>query len=122
MNRTVRSYLIEIARKRQIVYYQDLCDACKLPLNMHDNPSDRTEIGRILGEISKYEHEHERPLLSALVLTRSGEEGDGFYKLCEELGLTGDWKKLKREGIFAAQEIKECHNYWRKEENYQKFK
>ena len=122
MNTEVRDMLIDIARKKGIIYYQELCDGCKLPLNMRDNPQDRLEIGNILGEISTYEHKNGRPLLSSIVLTRSGEEGDGFYKLCEELGKTGDWRKLKRDGVFAVQEIKKCHNFWSDLSNYNKFK
>jgi hypothetical protein len=122
MNTEVRSVLIEIARRRQIIHYQELSDRCSLGLNMHDNPQDRLEIGSILGEISEYENDHDRPLLSALVITRSGEEGDGFYKLCEYLGKTSDWKKLKRDGIFAAQEIQKCHDFWRNNDKYNKFR
>jgi len=122
MNTDVRNLLIEIARKRQIIYYQELCDNCQLPLNMHDNPQDRLEKGRIIGEVSVHEFKQKRPLLSALVIARSGEEGDGFYKLCEDLGITSDWRKLKRDGIFAAQEIGRCHDFWRKDEYYKKYK
>lgn len=122
MNTEVRDLLITIARKKGIIHYQELCDKCVLNLDMGNNPQDRLEIGRILGEISTYENNNKRPLLSALVLTRSGEEGDGFYKLCEELGKTGDWRKLKRDGIFAVQEINKCHNFWSDLSNYNKFK
>lgn len=122
MNIEIRNVLIEVARKRQVIHYQELSDRCRLGLNMHDNPSDRLEIGRLLGEISEYEYKNKRPLLSAVVITKSGEEGDGFYKLCESLGITGDWKKLKRDGIFSAQEIQRCHDFWRNSINYEKFK
>lgn len=122
MNTEVRDMLIEIARKKGIIYYQELCDGCKLPLNMRDNPQDRLEIGSILGEISTYEYKNGRPLLSSLVLSRSGEEGDGFYKLCEELGITSDWRKLKRDEFFTVQEINKCHNFWSDLSDYNKFK
>lgn len=112
MNTVVRDYLIEAAHKHGIVYYQDLCNACNLKLDMHNNPADRGIIGSILGEISRYEYENKRPLLSAIVLSKSGEEGDGFYKMCEQFGITGDWRKLKREETFAVAEIKKCHEFW----------
>lgn len=88
MNSRVRQYLIELARKKvnQTVTYQKLSDDCELDLDMRNKPHDRKVLGKILGEISKFEHEHgKRPLLSALVL-RAGDnyEGDGFYKLAEE--------------------------------------
>ncbi len=97
MNTRVREYLIEVARKRtdQIVTYQKLCDDCDLKLNMSKNPDDRTIIGKILDEISTYEYENDRPLLSSLVLRLSDkDEGEGFYKLCQKLGY-GEVKKLK---------------------------
>ncbi|WP_373707958.1 hypothetical protein [Kaistella sp.] len=112
MNNIVRNKLIEVSKNKSIISYQELCNACDLKLNMRDNPSDRGEIGRILGEISVYEFENNRPLLSAVVLSKNGEEGDGFYKLCEDLGLTKNWRKLKEEGIFSIQEIIKCHQYW----------
>ena len=124
MNSIVRSYLIELARKQtnQTVTYQKLSDDCKLGFNMRDNPFQRKELGLILGDISRYEYSKERPLLSALVL-RSGDnyEGDGFYKLSEELGF-GRWQSLKKEGIFEIIQIKDCLNFWISDENYYAFR
>jgi hypothetical protein len=120
VNEVVREYLIMIARRKtnQTVHYQKLCDDCRLDLNMHDKPYDRAIIGRILGEISKYEHLNSRPLLSALVLrSEDHEEGDGFYKLAEELGF-GSWHQLKKEGIFQVQQMTDCINFWNKTDNY----
>lgn len=122
METKVRNHLIEVSRKKGIVGYQELCNACGLRLNMRENPHDRAEIGRILGEISAYEYEHERPLLSAVVLSKSGEEGDGFFKLCEELGITGDWRRLKKDDVFVVNEINKCHEFWGDAGNYQKYR
>ena len=120
MNTTVRYYLIDLARKRtnQTITYQKLSDECKLGLNMKENPNDRLIMGAILGEISIFEHQHKRPLLSSLVL-RAGDsyEGDGFYKLADQLGY-GDWQKLKREGIFEAMQISECISKWQDDTYY----
>jgi len=119
MNHTVRNYLIELARKRtdQTVTYQRLSDDCKLNYTM-DNPYHRKELGVILGDISRYEFLNDRPLLSALVL-RAGDnyEGDGFYKLAEELGF-GKWQKLKEESIFEIIQINKSIEFWRNEEKY----
>ena len=123
MNTIVRKYLIELARSRtnQIVTYQNLSNDCNLGLRMQDGPHIRNEIGKILGDISVYEHTHGRPLLSSLVV-RAGDnyEGDGFYKLGEELGF-GDWKKLKREGIFEVEQMKKTIDFWRDNSNYLKY-
>ena len=119
MNIIVRNYLIELARKKsnQTVTYQKLCDDCHIGLDM-SNIADRNDIGHILGDISKFEHNNNRPLLSALVI-RKGDayEGDGFYKLAEELGF-GDWRKLKREGVFEILQMKEAIEKWSNDNFY----
>jgi hypothetical protein len=119
MNTTVRTYLIELARKRtnQTVTYQKLSDDCNLGLHMHENPYDRVVIGNLLGEISEYEHNHGRPLLSSLVIRlNDGEEGEGFYKLAERLGY-GKVKKLK-DNLFEHEQIAECIEFWTNSKNY----
>ena len=123
MNPKVRSFLIERARetRNETVHYQELCDKCKLGLDM-SRIDHRAEIGRILGEISSYEHENDRrPLLSALVV-RAGDnyEGDGFFKLAEELGF-GNWKKL-RDSNFDILEINKCIDFWSDDTKYLKHK
>jgi hypothetical protein len=125
MNTTVRTFLIELARKRtnQIVTYQRLSDLCYIKLEM-SNPDHRNQMAKILEEVSIVEHKSipARPLLSALVLRlNDGFEGDGFYKLGEGIGY-GDWKKLKREGTFEILEIAKCIEFWSNESNYRKFK
>ncbi len=119
MNTIVRNYLIELARKKsnQTVTYQKLSDDCNLGLKMTDGQHIRNEIGRILGEVSEHEHNHNRPLLSSLVIRLSdGEEGDGFYKLAEKLGY-GNWKKLKRD-MFEHEQIAECIKKWSDDKFY----
>ena len=114
--------MIEVASSRkQIIHYQELCDACGLKLNMQENPADRAEIGWILGETSEHEYQNKRPLLSAVVVSKSGYEGDGFYKLGEELGITKDWRKLKQDEFFSIQEINNCSDFWRDDQNYSCF-
>lgn len=121
MNKKVRRYLIELARNKTnpTVNYQKLADDCGLGLKMSDGQHVRNEIGRILGEISEYEHENGRPLLSALVIRlNDGEEGDGFYKLAEDLGY-GNWRKLKAD-LFEYEQITECVNKWSDDAFYKK--
>lgn len=119
MNIQVREFLINLSREKvnQTITYQKLSDKCNLGLNMQNNPSDRVEIGNILEEISKYEHENKRPLLSVLVVrTTDGDEGDGFYKLAEKLGY-GKYRTLKSQ-MFSSSQITECINYWSDKDNY----
>lgn len=77
--KTVRNILINVASKKQLIYYSDLCKTANLRLDM-SIPADRGKIGEILGHISRYEHENGRPLISSVVVSRSMEQGDGFFK------------------------------------------
>jgi len=121
MNYRVREYLIDLANKGKIIYYQQLSDACKLGLDMQASEWDRAEIGRILGEISTYEHENGRPLISAIVLSKGSQyEGDGFFKLAEELGF-GNWKNL-RDSNFDIRQINNCFEFWKNSNNYKNFR
>jgi len=92
-----------------------------LGFNFRESPYDRKEIGRILGEISAFEHSNDRPLLSALVLSKSLEEGDGFYRLCEELGY-GSYRKLKGDPTFAPIQMNRCYEFWQNDSNYAKYR
>ncbi len=121
MNSIVREYLVELAANKKTITYQILSDNCHLGLDMSASAFDRAEIGRILGKISTYEHENGRPLISAIVITKgSGYEGDGFYKLAQELGF-GPWKSL-RDNAFDVMQINECFSFWSNPENYSNFK
>jgi len=119
MNELVRAKLIEIARKPSgIITYQELSDQCKLGLVMSESEFARAEMGRILGEISRFEHLNGRPLLSCLVVTKGDlYQGDGFYKLCEELGM-GSWKKLRDDIGFAPKLIDDTYKHWKNETFY----
>ncbi len=118
----VRTYLIELARShRQIIQYSELSVECELGLDMYNNPSHRELIGKILGSVSYYEFTNDRPLLSSLVVSASNEQGDGYFKLCEDLGL-GKWQALKRKDKLDMAMIKNCLDFWRDDIKYNKHK
>lgn len=122
MNERVRSFLIDLARQRtnQTINYQRLSDNCNLGLQM-DNIADRNRIATILDDISTNENSNRRPLLSALVIRLdSGSEGDGFYRMAERLEF-GDRQTLKRDGIFEAQQIRDCINFWSDDNNFNRY-
>ena len=50
--KTVRNILINVASKKQLIYYSDLCKTANLRLDM-SIPADRGKIGEILGHISR---------------------------------------------------------------------
>lgn len=119
MNNKVRVYLIKKARKKQTCFYQELSDDCRLGLQMRESEFARAEIGRILGDISSFEHDNGRPLISALVISKGDNyQGDGFYKLAEDLGF-GKWTKLKNDISFEIGQMNACFEFWGDENNYQ---
>ena len=122
LEKRVRDYLIERIRKEHDprITYQLLSDNCNLKLNMR-NKLNRYKIGTLLGNIARNEFKNKRPLLTALVIkSRDQLEGDGFFKLAEELGL-GKWKSLKR-NCFEVEQIVASIDFWKNDENYALFK
>ena len=63
MDQVLYEKLKEVARSRKITFYSDIAPLVNLDMG---NPHDRKVIGELLGEISSFEHEHGRPLLSAM--------------------------------------------------------
>lgn len=92
---------------------------------MLDNPSDRLEIGGILGDISEFEFDNKRPLLSVVVRSKKdGSVGEGFFELCENLEIISDSEKLNKDEKeeFEIKELNKCHGFWRDEVNYKLYK
>lgn len=122
MNKQVRSYLINVARQAgKFVTYRDVVKDCELGYNLATD-NGRMQLSNTLGEVSAYEHEHKRPLISSLAIysdTSKNDHGDGFYKLAESLGI-GKFKKLKDE-LYAFAEAEDCRRFWQDENNYSQF-
>ncbi|MBB6273555.1 hypothetical protein HDF26_004015 [Pedobacter cryoconitis] len=112
MNEIVRTYLIKSSRARIPVAYNQINKDCGLDLNL-ELVSDRKVLSNTLGEISLHEYENNRPLLSAVAMYQNLlEHGDGFYQICQDLGI-GSKKELK-EREFAVSQMMECFDYWSK--------
>lgn len=122
MKREIRKKLIELARLKTPWSYSQLNEHLQLGLNFK-NILDRDLIGEWLGEISTHEFEKGRPLLSALIIYQSKdrEQGDGFYKLCEEI-YGKPWQELKANKNFEIEKMKDCYAFWKDNDNYKKFK
>jgi hypothetical protein len=105
---TLRQKLIAAARAGRTLHYEDI--APDLGLNL-DLEADRAECGRLLGEVSKSEVAAGRPMLSAIVVHKGGDEipGDGFFKLAREMGRFSGGDRT----IYFAMEFKEVCEYWR---------
>lgn len=122
MVKDIRLKLIELARLKTTWAYSQLNDQLELHLDFK-NAYDRSLIGDWLGEISLHEHEKGRPLLSALITHLGGqrEQGDGFYKLCEEL-YGEDWQTLKLDKEWENAQIAKCFRFWLEPDNYKNYK
>lgn len=76
--------LREVARNQTTICYEEVGRPVGLQM---DNWDHRNELARLLGEISKREHEVGRPMLSAVVVHKGGTDpGKGFFTLARELG------------------------------------
>jgi hypothetical protein len=76
--------LTESAHQGALVTYGELVPLAHLNLA---SPADRNTLSEMLGEISTCEHDHGRPMLSAIVVhAEDGQPGRGFFNLARELG------------------------------------
>lgn len=108
----VKDILIDYASRGGTITYQNLSNLADLGLDM-SNEYHRSQIGELLCDISTFEFNEKRPLPSAIVLTTRGYAGDGFFKLCEELG-DGSWEKLKNNKKFIKKKKEECFEHYSK--------
>lgn len=122
MEKQVREYLIGVARQKdKFVYYSDVVKDCNLNINL-SIPSDHDILSNILSEVSIFEHENNRPLITSLVIYKDSsknDHGEGFYKLAQSLGF-GDKKKLRND-LFGFSEATKCREFWQDETNYLQF-
>lgn len=106
MHEQIYENLKQVARARTVTYYSDI--APMAGLNM-DFQSGRNEIGAILDDINRREHEMGRPMLSAAVVHKDNlRPGKGFFTLARALGLfTGN-----DEDKFYIEELRKVYDYW----------
>ena len=112
-----RDILVDWAKKGAIGTYGDLITELGM-LDWPDGPYTHhgSQVGKLLGDASVAEWVEDRPLVSALVISRDGGgPGDGFYGLCEELlgDVIGSSEETKDR--VWAREVARCHEYWRAE-------
>lgn len=117
MNKEIRKYLIDQCRIGEPIYYEDV--AKKLNLNLSLD-KDRSILSKTLGDISAYEYENGRPLISAIAIyKKDNDHGNGFYNLCEHLGI-GTAKKL-REQYFGFTALERAKEYWQDDDLYSQY-
>jgi hypothetical protein len=117
MNQNARFFLINQCKKGEPIYYEAIGNILGLDLSQLDH---RLILSDELAEISTYEYQNHRPLLSsAAIYKKNNDHGPGFYTLCEKLGI-GTAKSLQKQSFgFKAFEL--CKEYWQKDENYNAF-
>lgn len=120
MNKKVREYLIEIARGYDpTVFYSELVSDNRLRIDL-STPEGQEQLKQLLIEISTYENDHKRPMLTALAINkRANDPGPGFYELAERFG-HGKKVELKRTE-WGKEEADRVRTFWRNENNYQQF-
>ena len=85
MHQLIYDKLKSIARAQSTITYSEIAPLDSLDMS---NPADRNEIARILGEISSYEYQQGRPMLSVVVILQEQNiPGQGFFTLAKELGV-----------------------------------
>ncbi|MBN1454587.1 MAG: hypothetical protein JW963_26455 [Anaerolineales bacterium] len=102
--------LIDEARRESTITYREVAEITGLDL---EKPDHRNQLSWILGEISTYEHEQGRPLLSVIVVLSDIQQPSyGFYTLACDLGLYHGHTDLDEMEYFAK-ELKRVHEFWR---------
>jgi len=107
MHQGIYDKLKSVARSGTTITYSEIAPLADLDMS---NPADRTEIRRILCEISTVEHRLGYPMLSAAVVHQEdGIPGQGFFALARELGVYDGHDHLQ----FFVTELKKVHKQWR---------
>ena len=124
MNKEIRLLLIERAISDKPIYYSEIMKRLGLVGGVNE---DHKELSKVLADISRFENQHKRPLLSSIATystetsrQKNGEtHGNGFYELAEELE-KGKSAALKKR-LYAIEQMAECRDKWRNKEFYEKY-
>jgi len=112
MNKAVYEKLKETARNEGYIPYSQLVSECNLDLDL-TKIKDRNELAKILGEISTFEVEHGRAMLSVVVVLKDQHPltpSTGFYRYADMLNVR---KKGETNTALCARQFRECFDYWK---------
>jgi hypothetical protein len=102
--------LITAASYRGTVTYQEIAAIMGLPLiGSHM----AREVGLILGEISEDEVNNDRPMLSAVAVSKDGKSSEGFFGLAESLGRLTERNEVK-DKQFWENERQALYKLWQR--------
>src|SRR4051812_5090898 len=79
----VRGRLIEVARRRGLITYGELCIGLAKPKLFPGS----ADLSGLLFQVSRYERRNGRPLLTALVVNADGRPGRGFFSMAQSEGM-----------------------------------
>ena len=96
MREDVRQRLIEAARDQRLVIYEELMRDFHIARGRH--------IANVLCEISEYEHDCGRPVLSAIVVRKQGRKPSGGFWEMSFVSRNVPWEHYRDE----------VHRYWSK--------
>jgi len=106
--------LIQAAREHQLIHYEDEV-AVIMGLQGKGNYMAK-ETGHLLGEISEDEHNQRRPMLSAVVVHKTGKEkgipGSGFFDLAASLGKLNANATDQEKRQFWENELNQVYTEW----------
>ena len=110
---TVYQQCKQAARGQRVMTYDELNNACQLGLNFSD-PSHRTKISNMLGDVSEFEVKKGRPMLSAVIVlsgTRPPSPGKGFFDWAGKIGVARGPKEDDQ--LFFARTLRDVFAYWK---------
>lgn len=103
---SIHERLKAVAGKRETTYYSEVAPLAGLDM---ESEFDRIRIAQFLDEISRGEHLHGRPLLSAVVIRKDQNlPGKGFLDLARQLGLYAGGDDLG----YWIEELRRVHQHW----------
>lgn len=110
----IRRELIKCAKKPCTITYARLADWVDVNYQFHYGP-DEQRFHNMLGNVSTYEVENGRPMLSVIVVrAEDSRPGPGFFWLAKELDKQ---KPGVEDEIFFINETRELFDYWKSHED-----
>lgn len=109
MNKDLRQKLISVALQEDVfMHYDEVAEILGLTSSRLDHA---TIMNQALEEISVYEHNHGRPLLTAVVVRKEDlQPGQGFFKMAKH---NGKQKSHEDNDKFFINELGRVRNYWK---------
>ncbi len=112
MNEIINARLIEIAKRKSFITYQQLSNQCHLNLDMADIVQ-RQQLAHLLEEITTNEFNSGRPLLSVVVFSQNDNRpGNGFFEISGRLGVYTGGNNTNQQDIYFINELNKCYDYW----------